>query len=543
MSAKCWGRNYFGNLGYGDVEDRGDDEGEMGDNLSPVNVGESDSVFQLSVGSKFTCALVGTSLSYEKDIVCWGENSNNQLGVGLIYSSSNGRVGDDSNEMGEYLARIDTGSNFSPISISSGGSHSCSILKQTSSYQGKSSGYHTQNQKIDHQGLKCWGADYHGQLGQEGVGDDVVVGREQQKNPLILLMGDDLPFTHLGSSNQDQVHSITLGKSSSCALIALVNGAKCWGSGFSGILGGFFVFSLLHNQIGSENSHNIGDNPNEMGEYLKFLDFGSGRYISQLVMFHEHACAILDDWSLKCWGKSDFGELGFFFLCFSFNFFFNSSLNLFLGYGDINDRGDDVGEMGDRLEIVNVGENHLGSPLPVIGLMGGIDHTCIFVSSNSHLYDERIPQMKCFGNNQFGQLGYGDKTSRGGRLREMGDALDFASLGNFYLPTTRRELGNENKSKGLYFREESNDTELSRIGDQNTKGQPTPLILIPESITMQPSQSPTFSPTLFEKFSTKKKTNYFLESTLGGAILILGMIGLACILIKENSNKQTKSGF
>ena len=36
---KCWGRNDFGQLGLGDTANRGDDPGEMGDNLPAVDLG------------------------------------------------------------------------------------------------------------------------------------------------------------------------------------------------------------------------------------------------------------------------------------------------------------------------------------------------------------------------------------------------------------------------------------------------------------------------------------------------------------------------
>jgi hypothetical protein len=38
-SVKCWGDNQWGTLGLGDTEARGDDPGEMGDDLPPVELG------------------------------------------------------------------------------------------------------------------------------------------------------------------------------------------------------------------------------------------------------------------------------------------------------------------------------------------------------------------------------------------------------------------------------------------------------------------------------------------------------------------------
>ena len=38
-SVKCWGHNHRGVLGLGDTDHRGDDTGEMGDNLPYVDLG------------------------------------------------------------------------------------------------------------------------------------------------------------------------------------------------------------------------------------------------------------------------------------------------------------------------------------------------------------------------------------------------------------------------------------------------------------------------------------------------------------------------
>ncbi len=47
-SVKCWGSNFVGRLGLGDTEDRGDQPGEMGDNLPSVDLGAGRSAVELS---------------------------------------------------------------------------------------------------------------------------------------------------------------------------------------------------------------------------------------------------------------------------------------------------------------------------------------------------------------------------------------------------------------------------------------------------------------------------------------------------------------
>ena len=104
-----------------------------------------------------------------------------------------------------------------------------------------------------------------------------------------------------------------------------------------------------------------------------------------------HSCIFSGTGSMKCWGRNDFGQLG---------------------YGDTNNRGDGGGEMGNNLDVVNLGT--------VVFVSGGEVHTCVIL-------DDGI--TKCFGYNFYGNLGYGDIDSRGDGGNEMGSYLDVQNLG------------------------------------------------------------------------------------------------------------------
>lgn len=72
------------------------------------------------------------------------------------------------------------------------------------------------------------------------------------------------------------------------------------------------------------------------------------------------------------------------------------------------------------------------APTPTLPLTRGLryvqsghDHTCIITGG-------RYRKVKCFGNNDVGQLGYGDFLTRGNNPGDMCDRLDTIDLGDSY---------------------------------------------------------------------------------------------------------------
>ncbi len=116
-SLKCWGLNNHGQLGYGDTSNRGDQSGELGDNLEVVQLPTDFFVEQLAVMSFTTCAK-----STDGVVVCFGRNDKGTCGVG---HSDN--IGDEANEMGDYLVAVDLGADFGVASLGGGGQTVCAV--------------------------------------------------------------------------------------------------------------------------------------------------------------------------------------------------------------------------------------------------------------------------------------------------------------------------------------------------------------------------------------------------------------------------------
>lgn len=149
---------------------------------------------------------------------------------------------------------------------------------------------------------------------------------------------------------------VSSGGSHSCAILD-DDSVSCWGYNYAQELG-----------YGDENRFGEGND-----RYLppSFpINLGPSQSARQLSVNYAHSCAILADGNVKCWGQNASGQLG---------------------YGDNKKLGVPAATP------VSLG----GSKARAIAT--GLAHTCVILEDDS---------VKCWGANSAGQLGYGDYSSR-----------------------------------------------------------------------------------------------------------------------------------
>eukprot|EP01083_Nonionella_stella_P121898 366407_1 len=310
---KCWGLNRRGELGHGDSDHRGIHPNQMGDSLLEVDLGSSFVPIQI-VGCTHTCALSTTN-----KIKCWGPNSFGELGYG-----DTDHRGANPNEMGDSLLEIDLGPGFIPIQIDVGLYCTCAL-------------------SITNQ-VKCFGGNSQGQLGYGDTNSRGKVPNEVNDTLLVIDFGSNfIPM------------QIATGYRHTCAL-STTNRVKCWGQGNFG-------------QLGYGDNVTRGDGPNEMGDNLREVDLGSSFIPKHIMAGAWRTCAFSTTNTLKCWGLNNVGELG---------------------YGDTNPRGDQPNQMGD-----NLGEIDLGSftPAPTADPTVQTPAPSDYPTSTPTLYPTQTPTM------------------------------------------------------------------------------------------------------------------------------------------------------
>ena len=182
------------------------------------------------------------------ELVCWGWNSNGQLGNG-----QNGNA--NCCEFDNTTEAIDLGPGRTAVAVDTGGHHTCAIL--------------------DNGELKCWGRDHHGQLGDSGGNTDL----------------NTPPSNAIDLGSGRTAVAVSAGDEHTCAI--LDNGdLKCWGRDHSG-------------QLGTPGSDVGLSSPQSTP-----IDFGPGRTAIAVSAGSSHTCAILDNGELKCWGSDNYGQLG-----------------------------------------------------------------------------------------------------------------------------------------------------------------------------------------------------------------------------------------
>lgn len=115
----------------------------------------------------------------------------------------------------------------------------------------------------------------------------------------------------------------------------------------------------------------------------------------------QHTCALLEPGHVKCVGRNEFGQLG---------------------TGDDEARGDSAQSVGDRLPVVDLGTapGHRGVAVLATDLVSGAHFNCALLETRD---------VRCWGGNYYGELGTGDDEARGLKPAQMGDRLPTVALG------------------------------------------------------------------------------------------------------------------
>ncbi|MGE0525488.1 MAG: RCC1 domain-containing protein [Bdellovibrionales bacterium] len=245
-AVKCWGLNTYGQLGLGHVSNIGDGVGEMGTNLSTVSLGGL--AKQIAVGAQHSCALLNNG-----SVKCWGNAADGQLG----YGDTNNR-GDDAGEMGVSLPTVDLGTGRTAVELVAGNYFNCALL--------------------DNATVKCWGTNTDGML---GLGDLVNRGGEPTS------MGDNLPALSF-AGGLTPVH-IAAGVNNACAIMS-DGSLQCWGAGANGAIGD-----------GSSSNRSV---PTPVS------GLGAGSGVVKVEIGYQSVCALLNTGGIKCWGDAQSGEAG-----------------------------------------------------------------------------------------------------------------------------------------------------------------------------------------------------------------------------------------
>jgi alpha-tubulin suppressor-like RCC1 family protein len=244
---KCWGYNGHDELGTG----QGD---SLPFSVRPMDVqGLSSGVTVISAGTRHSCAVTSAG-----GVKCWGANYSGALGDGTE---------------GRHFAPVEvSGLSSGVTAVVAGHDYSCALLGTG--------------------GVKCWGSNGSGQLG-DGTGVDRLT-----------------PVDVIGLSSG--VRAISTGFRTSCAVMA-TGGVKCWGYGYgptavdiSG-LSGVTAISAMGPICALTDT---GDVKCRGGDYEWTPVPGLSSGVTAVATNAGHGCALTSAHGVKCWGLNDFGQLG-----------------------------------------------------------------------------------------------------------------------------------------------------------------------------------------------------------------------------------------
>jgi alpha-tubulin suppressor-like RCC1 family protein len=269
---------------------------------------------------------------------------------------------------------IDAGTpDYTAISVSAGGAHTCAVLEGG--------------------GVKCWGYQMFGEL---GYGTDLDTDSDADVS-----LPSSLPFVRVGGAVQE----ISAGGYHTCALLE-DGSAKCWGYNYYGMLG---VDTFGGSPIGDY------DVPADYDP----IDFGGVAVLQISAAEGNFTCAVLEDGEIWCFGDGGHGETTGCLsvgadcqidLCASATQVCTGAAHVcaVLETGDVYCWGAGAGGVLGYGDTDNVYASSTAGPVDIGGaatqIACGYGHTCALLDTG---------EVFCWGNGEYGQLGYGDTDNVG----------------------------------------------------------------------------------------------------------------------------------
>lgn len=224
--------------------------GDTTGSCTPVAVSDVSNAVAISGGYRSTCALLRNGT-----IKCWGSNNRGQLGDGTTTNR---------------LTPVTVSNISNAVAVAVGGTHACALL-------------------ADHT-VQCWGGsgDSQGWTGQSySLGPAPVLGNGTTNDS----------STPVSVSGISDAVAVSAGGDFTC-VIRVGGTVQCWGYNGSGQLGDGSTTNRSTPVTVSGLSHVV-----RVVTSLAIDQGGTTGYV-------QHACAMLDDGSVYCWGGNHGGQLG-----------------------------------------------------------------------------------------------------------------------------------------------------------------------------------------------------------------------------------------
>ncbi len=295
QSVTCWGANAEGQLGNGSVYTGPQSCAtftSLGCSNIPAAVSDLSGVATVTEGLVHTCALTSAG-----SVKCWGSNYFGRLGIGtysgpeqceITYGADCSTVPVDVVGLGSGVVAIDAGYETTCAVMADGAlkcwgnnnwgqagtncvpsCHTPTDVPGISNAAAVSVGDGFTCALTSAGGVKCWGYNNDGEMGN---------GTISYSNP------NPVDVTGLTSG----VAAIAAGGSHVCA-ITTAGAAKCWGRNMEGQLGATGVGGLSSTPV-------------------QVAGLASG--VTSISGGLNHTCALTTAGGVKCWGASDYGQLG-----------------------------------------------------------------------------------------------------------------------------------------------------------------------------------------------------------------------------------------